>query len=180
MWTRNAMKINRFRKIGICLVVVALSYVLSNEFMPELLALTWHLRHGKVAHLKSWDGKKYGVEVPASWWAQVDDGGWEVSLIKKPGGLRRLFQRQEWALISVSLGPTSSTAQVLRNSAPVLKEKSGITTTEGATVALAGQETYCFEQNWATRKVAETTLGLPAAVDLTCVSSSDVRGFSAS
>jgi|GEM_PF-4582125 len=114
------MKIKRLGKCGLWFAVAALSCVLIIEFMPELFALSWHVRHGRTAQLERYDGKKYGVTVPTFWWAEVDDSRWRLSLIKKPGNIRGFFRKPEWAIMSFSLEPASSTAREIQEVAPVL------------------------------------------------------------
>ena len=75
MMAYNAAVSNPLRKPAICFLVVVLSCAVMNEFSEELLALGWHVRHGRIARLQSPDGKKYGVAVPIFWFARVDDGG---------------------------------------------------------------------------------------------------------
>ena len=160
------MEMKRVRMIGVFMAVLALSYIAVREFMPEILALSWHVRHGRTAHLRSFNGGNYDVDVPMFSWVQADETGWALSVIKGTGRIRAAMHQPDWAMMSFSLVPSYSTAEELRAGAPLLRDK-GLTITETAMIPVAGLDLYCFEQKWTIGKVAEMTRGRDVA-DLKC------------
>lgn len=167
----------KLSKSAICVVLAVIFYFAATEFMLELLALGWHARHGMTAKLRGAGGKTYSVPVPMFWLASVDDGGWVVSLSRKPQRIRALLHDREWALMSFSVAPTS-TASEIRQTAPALNSKLGLALNEVAAISVAGQDLHCFEQKFEKGKAAELSR-IYGAVDLRCVPESDKRGFSA-
>ena len=157
------------------LTILGVAYLLNIEFMPEMMAIGWHIRHGKTARLKSFGGKKYTIDVPAMWWANVDDGRWSVTLIKRTGRIGASLRQGEWATISFSVVPQYSTAEEIRQAAPILDRK-GFTSIEVSTVRIAGQDLHCFEQD--SKRLAELARN-PLVVDLYCVPLADKHQFSA-
>src|ERR1051325_4764193 len=119
----------RHRKSVLFLLIVVVCYFTVTEFMLEVFALAWHVRHGSTARVKAYAGKAYSLQVPTFWWAQVDDGGWNITLMKKPGRVRARLHEPEWAMMSFSVSPTYSTAEEIGRAAPILKSK-GLSTTE--------------------------------------------------
>ena len=135
------MKI-RWRNIAICLVLVGLSFLLVLEFTSELLAFAWHARHGMNAQLNG-PRHHYEVPIPVSWYPVVDEGGWRLSVHHE---IRRGLGHSEVALMSVSVSPLGSTAEELRQSAKVLQDRLGITTTEVTELSYEGGKLQCFER----------------------------------
>ena len=173
----RAMSTKRSRVLMYCLVVVALLCGLTNQFLPEVFAMGWHIRHGRTARLKSFDGRRYAVDVPRSWWPQIDGGNWSIDLLKRPGRLRASLGESDWGDISFSLVPEYPTAEEVRKTAPILAAR-GLTQNEVSLVRVAGQDLYCFEENWSDAKVARLTRNRPI-VSVNCVPLQDKRQFSA-
>ena len=168
----------RLRKLAIYLILPVGFYFVVTEFGCEILAFGWHARHGNTATLKSFHGGTFRVPVPSLWMAIVDDGGWSVGIHKKAGSVRSYLRKPEWAMMSFSVAPTYQTANEMRNVPPIVYSKTGMVFAEVASVSVAGQELYCFEQKWEKGKLAELTLRY-GTVDLHCAPESDKRSFSA-
>ncbi len=179
MQLSSAMNINRWRKTAICLALAVLSYVIVIEFMPELFALGWHARHGRTAHLRSYDGRNYVVSVPALLFAELDDSGSALSIVKSSGRIRSAFMQPRWALMSFSLSPLYSTAEEMRTGSLLVDARLGTNTTEVANPSIAGEDMHCFERRWERGEAADLSRRFSLA-DITCVPSSNKRGFSAS
>ncbi len=168
--------IQRLRKLGLCFTLGLLALVLADQFMGEFLALVWHVRHGKTARLQAYDGRKYAVEVPLLWLANADDNGWSV-FMSKTGSMRHPFRRRSWSTMSFSVSPMYNTAEELRRPRSPIQIKIGLKVTEIAAFTAAGQDVYCFDQQFTRDRLASPGI---ATVNLECVPLSDKRFFSAS
>jgi hypothetical protein len=159
---------------AVFLLILAMCYVAVHMFSVEILALGWHVIHGRTAHLKSSFGPQYDVSVPMLMAARLDEGGWNLFLFYRPfiGA-----NRPNWGSITLSVSPAYSTAEEVRKSAPILREKVGMITTEVAPIRVAGQDFYCFERTTGRNKLPAWYVG--DAVTVNCFPLADKRSFSA-
>jgi hypothetical protein len=169
----------KYRREFLLVLTLASVFCLVKGFMPEILALGWHVRHGSTLQMKTLEGKKYSIDAPILFWPQADESGWDVALIKHPGPLRASFGQADWAIVSLSVARQHSTGEELRNRASALNTNAGLVLTEVASVKVAGQDLYCFDQRWEKGKNSELQVKAPA-VELMCVPLSDKHSLSAS
>lgn len=166
------------RKVVLLLSLLAL-FFLGKEFMPEIFALGWHVRHGRTVRLRNLEGKKYVLDVPLLFWPQVDESGWDVALVKRTGPLRASLGQTEFAMLSFSVVNQYSTGEELRERASALNRNAGLALTQVANVRIGSEDLYCFDQKWEKGKMSELGRVFPM-VEIMCVPSSDKRGLSAS
>ncbi len=165
-------------KVALCLAVLIVP-LLAKEFMPELCALGWHIGHGRTVRLKNWERQTYELEAPLLYWPRVNEINWDATLIRTSGPVRARLGQSDWAMMSFSVAHQYQTAEELRREASTLNDKAGLVLSEKATVAVAGQELYCFEQKWEKGRIAELSRSLPM-VEIMCVPLSDKKSFNAS
>lgn len=168
----------RQHKVVLLLSLLAF-FFLGKEFMPEVFALGWHVRHGRTVRLRSFDGRKYVLDVPLLFWPQVDENGWNVVLIKRSGPLRASLGQTEFATLSFSVVNQYSTGEELREWASALNQNPGLVLTQVASVRVGGKDVYCFDQKWEKGKMPDLGRKFPM-VEIMCVPLSDKRGFSSS
>ena len=171
------MNLKSIRKLGICVSLALTAYGVFHEFMPEILALGWHVRHGRTAHLQGSDGRRYRVDVPALWWAHED--GWNLSLVKTYGRGHSLTRRLDGAMATVEFdgGPVYFTAEKLRKIRSEADNKVVVYATEVSNLTTAGQTVYCVELRQADGASVEMASTI---VNMTCVPLSEKRFFTAS
>jgi hypothetical protein len=167
------MNIDRMHKQVVCLLGCALIVAMSVEFFPEVWGFGWHTFHGIRTTLKSPFGKKYSIRTPLMIPAWLDDSGWELRVLSRPGILRSRLGDRSFAMMGFSLSPMQITAEEMARTAPVFERKFGIQTSKVAVIPAAGEELQCFNRS-------DPALPLGEIADITCVPSSDKHGFSAS
>src|ERR1035438_4528988 len=88
------------RTCAVCLLVLAMCYVAVHMFSIEILALGWHLIHGRTAHLRSSFCPQYDVNVPTLTAARLDESGWNLFLfyrsMRQPMGNHRPTRIREY------------------------------------------------------------------------------------
>ena len=135
------------------------------EFMPETVALAWHVRYGRSAKLGN-----YNVPVPLSWVVLRDEGGWDLWAGAFPGRFRGLhLGKQEWGTMSFSIAPNTSGTDRLK-AMPRMDDLLGTHTTVLPSLTVAGQPTLCFQR---------TRPSHSDIIEIDCAPESDKRGFAA-
>lgn len=110
---------------------------------------------------------------------RLDEMGWNATLLRRPGTVRAQFLHSDWAMMSFSAGYQYQTAEEIRRAATTFSKNAGLDLSHVATVNVAGQDLYCFEQRWEKGRMSELTRTLPM-VEITCLPLSDKHSLSAS
>jgi hypothetical protein len=94
------MSMKTLRTCAVCLLVLAMCYVAVHMFSIEILALGWHVIHGRTAHLRSSFCPQYDVNVPTLTAARLDESGWNLFLfyrsMRQPMGNHRPTRIREY------------------------------------------------------------------------------------
>jgi len=155
-------RMSRRRAVAIALVLLVCG--LTMEFLPECLALLWHIRHGRIATLSNNAGK-FDIPVPA-WWFGMDigdpsslmlvtaSGRFRGMYLKKPRWGSAVFSGRRWSLSEAEKLKITSQLDVQRQesfSKSNARMDAQMDSLFGSRksiskLSLAGQATECFER----------------------------------
>jgi len=125
--------------------LVLLSCALFMEFIPEAMALAWHIRYGRTATISNGVWGTYEIPVPMLWSGSHDFGAAELHLITFPGRFRALYLAAVGESVSVSFAfRVTPGADAQKNMWRV--DQLLNTNTTGSNRTIAGQPTTCFER----------------------------------
>lgn len=128
--------------VRIAAAVVLLGCGLALEFLPEAMALGWHLRHGNWARIG-----EYEVPVSAWSWAYLDQTpSGSLIVYDTPGRFRRSFLgKQDWGMTQFSESPIF-TAKLDPTLQSKLDQRMG-TSSAISQIRMAGEPATCFRRN---------------------------------
>jgi len=161
------MRIRKRNFVGCAIVLLIGCLVLA--FLPETMAIAWHMRYGRTAKLANYAGS-YDMRVPVLWWGLYDEGRWDITLINERGYLRRSLGDHRWARVTFSVKPEPVPGIERESALPQADRLMGTSTTTSR-LTMAGQPMICFDSHRADQ---------PQLADISCVPETTTRGLSVS
>jgi hypothetical protein len=152
------------RSLLICGSVLTMVGILL-VFLPESLALIWHIQHGRNANIG-----KYAIPVPILWVAREDQGTRDLIVVGMAGRFRGAYLRNsEWGMMDFSMASKAVAAEPAKAVALISKGR-GTQGTVIGTFHAGDQQTVCIER---------TRSSFSDQTEINCSPASDNVGLSA-
>jgi hypothetical protein len=159
-WLQSQTKdLRRYRKTFAAFCMLGLAVAIFGNFAPELRALRWHSRNGDFEHVG-------GLKVPIDRLAWAEENPGFITILKFPGGARRLFVHRQSIIGIVMMPWAPAYASDLKKGRAMWHEanlRNGASYLASRDVVMAGYPMGCDEYRNRKGGVKSTCIGLSAA-----------------